>query len=317
MQARYIREMNRHYLAITISDEMVYGYQIPMLLNNRIGGILPVHMQNTDGQMELYYEVTSWQSLKEYYEAKKISTADIQNLLLHLSHTAEELEQYLLRGTGIVLEPEYIYINTAKMRICFCYDPLRKETVQNCLNRLVCFVMDHIDYENKESVKLAYTLFQESMCENVSVSDFAKLAVQYEKIQGWEQEGELPEENISQEKLSGEILKEGLEKMERREDEQGKWNTKENPERNKKNGEGLNEGKVKKRRSGFIWQILVSAGILLFLIVIFLWFLIELQKRLLWGGKQLAAVGMAGMLVIVIIIVGVDWLINWCKYHNL
>lgn len=180
MDVRYIREGNRSYMIMTASSVPDSDYRIPMLLQNRIPGILPVHMQVMDGVRELYYEITSYESLTRRYEAEKMAKEEILHLLLAMSHIMDEADRYLLRGTGIVLEPEYVFIGTDCREISFCYDPEGCGSMAEGLNRMARFILDHIDYDEKESVRIAYALFQESMRENITIRDFLKTAADQE-----------------------------------------------------------------------------------------------------------------------------------------
>jgi len=100
--------------------------------------------------------------------------------LLYMSHMAEEIDRYLLRGSGIVLDPEYVFLNMDRTEIGFCYDPCSGAGGADGLNCMARFILDHIDYDDRKCTSLAYSLFQESMKESVSIADFAKLALGYD-----------------------------------------------------------------------------------------------------------------------------------------
>lgn len=179
---RYVRDGNSYYLVISVTGVADNDYQLPMLLQNRIPGLLPVHMQMLDGVKELYYEITSYHTLADCYEARKMGLHDILTILLYISHVSEEIDRYLLRGSGLLLKPEYIFWDEQKPEASFCYDPEASVPVMEGLSQFTRFILDHIDYEDKNSVKLAYTMLQESLKENVSVRDFARLAAEYGHI---------------------------------------------------------------------------------------------------------------------------------------
>lgn len=183
-EVRYVRDGNSYYLVISMTGIADNDYQLPMLMQNRIPGLLPVHMQMLNGVKELYYEITSYHTLADYYEARKMGLHDILTILLYISHVSEEIDRYLLRGSGLLLKPEYIFWDEQKSEASFCYDPAASVPVGEGLSQFTRFILDHIDYEDKNSVKLAYTMLQESLKENVSVRDFARLAAEYGHISG-------------------------------------------------------------------------------------------------------------------------------------
>ena len=176
MIAEYKREANKSYLMITVDSGRDSGYQIPMLLQNRIPGILPVHVQTVNGIRSLCYEVTSYEAFTKRYEAEQMTSEAVFQFLTAISSLLEEMDRYLLNGNCVVLDPEYIFYGTDEMGIGFCYSP-QEEAASDGLNRIARFILDHIDYEDKEIVEIAYSLFQESMKENSSIRDFIRTVI--------------------------------------------------------------------------------------------------------------------------------------------
>ena len=174
MLTRTVSELDSHYLVLTISPGEK-DYQIPMLLSNPVHGILPVHLQEPDGMCELWYEITSLRPVSEVFRAKKITPEEMLRIFLSVSDTVSELERFLLRSSGIQLNPELIYQNDAE-EIFFCYSPAQGISSQENLGLLARFIVDHIDYADRETTRLAYDLFQESMKETVSLQDFLRIA---------------------------------------------------------------------------------------------------------------------------------------------
>ena len=141
-----------------------------MLINNRINGFLPVHVQQMNGKSTLSYEITSLENLPEFLDARKITYDEMVSLLLQFCSAVSEAGRYLLDGEGILLEPQYIYVSKSLERIRFCYYPYQHMPLHQSVNVLCRFLIDHIDYDDRRSLELAYGLFQESLRENLSIS---------------------------------------------------------------------------------------------------------------------------------------------------
>ena len=141
-----------------------------MLINNRINGFLPVHVQQMNGKSTLSYEITSLENLPEFLDARKITYDEMVSLLLQFCSAVSEVGRYLLDGEGILLEPQYIYVSKSLERIRFCYYPYQHMPLHQSVNVLCRFLIDHIDYDDRRSLELAYGLFQESLRENLSIS---------------------------------------------------------------------------------------------------------------------------------------------------
>ena len=170
MEVSYSRRLDYQYMMIETGGEARSDYRLSMLINNRINGFLPVHVQQMNGKSTLSYEITSLENLPEFLDARKITYDEMVSLLLQLCSAVSEAGRYLLDGEGILLEPQYIYVSKSLERIRFCYYPYQHMPLHQSVNVLCRFLIDHIDYDDRRSLELAYGLFQESLRENLSIS---------------------------------------------------------------------------------------------------------------------------------------------------
>ena len=170
MEVSYSRRLDYQYMMIETDEETRSDYRLSMLINNRINGFLPVHVQQMNGKSTLSYEITSLENLPEFLDARKITYDEMVSLLLQFCSAVSEVGRYLLDGEGILLEPQYIYVSKSLERIRFCYYPYQHMPLHQSVNVLCRFLIDHIDYDDRRSLELAYGLFQESLRENLSIS---------------------------------------------------------------------------------------------------------------------------------------------------
>lgn len=170
MEVSYSRRLDYQYMMIETDEEARSDYRLSMLINNRINGFLPVHVQQMNGKSTLSYEITSLENLPEFLDARKITYDEMVSLLLQFCSAVSEAGRYLLGGEGILLEPQYIYVSKSLERIRFCYYPYQHMPLHQSVNVLCRFLIDHIDYDDRRSLELAYGLFQESLRENLSIS---------------------------------------------------------------------------------------------------------------------------------------------------
>lgn len=170
MEVSYSRRLDYQYMMIETGGEARSDYRLSMVINNRINGFLPVHVQQMNGKSTLSYEITSLENLPEFLDARKITYDEMVSLLLQFCSAVSEAGRYLLDGEGILLEPQYIYVSKSLERIRFCYYPYQHMPLHQSVNVLCRFLIDHIDYDDRRSLELAYGLFQESLRENLSIS---------------------------------------------------------------------------------------------------------------------------------------------------
>ena len=68
MEVSYSRRLDYQYMMIETDEEARSDYRLSMLINNRINGFLPVHVQQMNGKSTLSYEITSLENLPEFPE---------------------------------------------------------------------------------------------------------------------------------------------------------------------------------------------------------------------------------------------------------
>lgn len=170
MEVSYSRRLDYQYMMIDAGEDAVSDYRLSMLVHNRIVGFLPVYVQQMNGKSILSYEITSFEALPSFLEARKITYDEMVSLLLQFCSAVQEAGRYLLDGEGILLEPEYIYVLKSLECVRFCYYPYQHTPLYQSVNVLCRFLIDHIDYDDRRSLELAYGLFQESLKENLSIS---------------------------------------------------------------------------------------------------------------------------------------------------
>ena len=76
-QTELKKELNQTRLKISLSGLYTEDYQIRMLRENRVQGMLPISARG-EGETTVYeYDITGMISLRQYYKQKKISGMEI------------------------------------------------------------------------------------------------------------------------------------------------------------------------------------------------------------------------------------------------
>ncbi len=123
MNVRYKRDLNCNYMILTDEHAGEETYEVRMITENRIYGLLPCVSQRQEDSTEYYYEITGKQSMSLLYERKKLTCRDLQDLLRELERTLETAKEYLLRADRFVLNPEYMYLHSQTGKLSLCYYP--------------------------------------------------------------------------------------------------------------------------------------------------------------------------------------------------
>jgi hypothetical protein len=116
--------MYGNYLILSEGESLpCEAYQIRMLVINEIPGFLPCHVHEMDGCRLFYYNVTSRQSLQTIQDHKQMQSGLLELLFQAVSDALEQCAEYLLDADGLMLRPEYIFVNPEKTDVRFCYWP--------------------------------------------------------------------------------------------------------------------------------------------------------------------------------------------------
>lgn len=175
MKISYRREMKHNYLIIDPEELTWRNYECRMLSGNAIEGILQFQMRQIDDEIRFYYEITSRQPLSRMLEGRAIREPEIRRIILGISCILDRMEQYLLRENCALLEPDHIYVEPENFQIWLCLVPGLERDFPYDYGKLLEYLLGKIDHQDKESVILAYGLYQETRKENYGMEDILRL----------------------------------------------------------------------------------------------------------------------------------------------
>lgn len=187
-QTELKKELNQTRLRISLSGLYTEDYQIRMLRENHIRGLLPINGHG-EGENTVYeYDITGLVSLSQYYKQKKITGEEMDKFLKQIQAVIEETESYLLNPNRLLMNPEYIFYEEDECR--FCYFPQGDEDIRMSFHRLMDDFVQWTDYQDIPSVKTAFFLHKETMKENYSLTRIVReLEKMKEEAEGEENDG--------------------------------------------------------------------------------------------------------------------------------
>ena len=147
-------------------------YQLIMLKENEIPGILDTDIRYVDNQSHYYYDISGKTSFKTLHEKINLTLEDMKRLVQDLLQAIQTLKKYMLDGTSLLLEPEYIYCEGDSYY--FCYYPPCKREIREEFHKLTEFFVREVNYRDEEGVHFAYTLHKATMEENYSIEEIMK-----------------------------------------------------------------------------------------------------------------------------------------------
>ena len=181
MKTSYQREMKRNYLIVDpeLSEipEMI-PFEQKMLEQNQIDGILHFQVRQKDEKIRFFYEITSRQPLIRMLEGQSVQAPQIRALVFGIARALDHMEQYLLSEKSVLLDPEYLYVDPENLKVWLCLVPGRECDFPEDYSKFLEYLLGKVDHRDKESVVLAYGLYQETRKENYGMGDILRLAQQ-------------------------------------------------------------------------------------------------------------------------------------------
>lgn len=214
MEISYRREMKHNYMILE-GENREDSYEVRMLSDNRIDGLMKFWVKRVDARCCYCYEITSRQPLGRILESKSLEEEELRTFIITMARTINKMEEYLLKEEQILLDPEYIYVEPELFSVEFCLVPGRAGDFPGDLRRLLEYLLGKVDYQNKQCVVMAYGLYRESLKENYGMEDLLRHLPEKEKERDTEIKEEAPELFVQAERAGtgkGQIEKGQIEK---------------------------------------------------------------------------------------------------------
>lgn len=167
IRGEYERELNHAWLLLETDEVYEEDYQIRMLRSNTVKRLLPLQGQGREEKSTYRYDVSGKTSMKSHYESIGVGCGDMEEFMKQFIEALKEMENLLLNPGGLLLAPEFIYIENEQFYFCFC--PRKCGVVREEFHQLTEYFVKKADYEEKEAIYLAYELHKASMEENYNI----------------------------------------------------------------------------------------------------------------------------------------------------
>jgi len=156
LDVKYYKDYRHNYLILKDNGSLSENvYQRKMVTENKIKGLLGSQERYINGEILLYYEITSRQSLFSIYDGRSIGMEQIKKLFLQLKLVNDLLQKFLLDAGCLVLQPEYIFQDIETGEYSFLYYP---DPEEGNFSRLLDFLMDRVDNEDSDAVETVYKI---------------------------------------------------------------------------------------------------------------------------------------------------------------
>lgn len=166
MKTEFKRDLNHNYMIITGTDVDTASYQIRMLVGNTVPSLLKCKVQAMDGEFRFYYDITSRQSVSSLFDRGKFKAEDLRMLLGGFLQVMDEMGEYLMNASQLVLNPEYIYLDMEKRVVYFCCLPGYDRDVREQFQQLTEYILPRLDHQDARAVIVGYGVYRRALEDN-------------------------------------------------------------------------------------------------------------------------------------------------------
>ena len=145
----YIRQSEHCYLRREKEPEG--SFELAMLLQNPLPGLLTCRQQEINDQAYLLYDVTSCKALGDWWMGRGLQEKEIKSFVREVIHILRECERHLLDREKVVLKPELIFCDMDARQYYFLYDPFLKPQAGENLRSLAQYMVEQVDYNQQSA----------------------------------------------------------------------------------------------------------------------------------------------------------------------
>lgn len=172
--AEYKRSLNHNYMVIRKPDKVDEDYQYSMVIQNDIGGLLPMEERIAEGTEYIYYEISSMQPIGRIYEHKELDSRTLESAIRGILKACRETEDYMIDFSRLVMDPACIFMSLDDGSIKLMFSPDEKADDGSLIN-VAEFFLERISRTDAQAALMAYRFYQTVRKENYVVSDIERV----------------------------------------------------------------------------------------------------------------------------------------------
>jgi len=143
----YERDIHRSYMKIPAVLESCLDEKL--MINKNYPGILPMEKCFINGRGQYWYNISGKQALDAYCKVNSIDKGFFETLILRICSQLEILEWNLIDTNCLVVDPEFIFVNSAGDEVSFVLYPDNKGNFFEELQQLMEYLLTKLNHGDK------------------------------------------------------------------------------------------------------------------------------------------------------------------------
>lgn len=197
MEVEYRRNYGQSYMVMK-AEEIVASFDLTMLLENHVEGLLELEVAWTDGKQEYWYNISGKQALDVWFAEHRPGRRELKQLFFGIAAVLQNMKPFLLMESALSLKMTDIYVNPANGKFYFCYCPFQTKDFQKKMQEFMELFLQNMDHECNQDVQICYMIYENTRRENITIEDLLK-CIQNEQDMQKEEEKEPWAQEVKQE----------------------------------------------------------------------------------------------------------------------
>lgn len=157
------------FFVIGVDMTKVNSYEIDMLYNNFVEGIIQPEFRSIDGEMLLYNKINGLMNLKEYMLANMLTAAQVVMIMKSVCDVVVESEEYMLNPDELLIKSDYIFCSIGVEQVRFVYAPGSANNAKKQIRHLIEEIIKKIDHRNSRLVDFMYKAYELVLVDNFDI----------------------------------------------------------------------------------------------------------------------------------------------------
>lgn len=173
--AEYRKTLNHNYLVIRKPEDDRLDYELDMIMENRIYGLLDIETRMAEGKEYLYYEISSMQPLRSLYDHKELDWKTIRNICTELVKIYRTATDYMIDEAHLCADPSCIYIGMDDGKPGLLFLPELNIGKSENFIELAEFFLERVCHNDPRAALFAYRFYQTVRKDGFVMTDIERL----------------------------------------------------------------------------------------------------------------------------------------------
>lgn len=175
MGAEYRKTLNHNYLVIRKPEDDRLDYELDMIMENRIYGLLDIETRMAEGKEYLYYEISSMQPLRSLYDHKELDWKTIRNICTELVKIYRTATDYMIDESHLCADPSCIYIGMDDGKPGLLFLPELNIGKSENFIELAEYFLERVCHNDPRAALFAYRFYQTVRKDGFVMTDIERL----------------------------------------------------------------------------------------------------------------------------------------------